>query len=190
MPMMGSSQADAADRQEVAVTPFRRCQESICHRLPHLGGLRELREALRGGGRSLAVYNLGGTFFATDDECTHGAASLADGILDGDIIECTLHFGAFNMKRARRCRRRAPSRCGPTRSIGAGRSGAGGSGQEGGRIGASRSAFAACHARACPGHPRLTFLFTDPKTWMAGTSPAMSCESVRRTIVRLTEMAS
>src|SRR5882724_10913534 len=29
------------------------------------------------------------------------------------------------------------------------------------------------HARACPGHPRLTSLKA-PKTWMAGTSPAMT----------------
>ena len=50
------------------------------------------------GGRALAVYNIDGTFYATDDECTHGAASLADGILDGDIIECTMHFGAFDVK--------------------------------------------------------------------------------------------
>ena len=50
------------------------------------------------GTTSLAVYNIGGKFFATDDECTHGAASLAEGILDDDVIECTLHFGAFNVK--------------------------------------------------------------------------------------------
>jgi nitrite reductase/ring-hydroxylating ferredoxin subunit len=49
-------------------------------------------------GKTLAVYNIGGQFYATDDECTHGAASLADGILDGDVIECTLHFGAFDVK--------------------------------------------------------------------------------------------
>jgi nitrite reductase/ring-hydroxylating ferredoxin subunit len=50
------------------------------------------------GGRTLAVYNIDGTFYATDDECTHGAASLSDGILDGDVIECTMHFGAFDVK--------------------------------------------------------------------------------------------
>ena len=49
-------------------------------------------------GRALAVYNIDGTFYATDDECTHGAASLSDGILDGDVIECTMHFGAFDVK--------------------------------------------------------------------------------------------
>src|SRR5689334_6283442 len=50
------------------------------------------------GDNVIAVYNVGGEFFATDNECTHGAASLADGILEDDIIECTLHFGAFNVK--------------------------------------------------------------------------------------------
>lgn len=50
------------------------------------------------GTTTLAVYNIGGEFYATDNECTHGAASLADGILEGDVIECTLHFGAFNVK--------------------------------------------------------------------------------------------
>jgi len=50
------------------------------------------------GTNVIAVYNVGGEFYATDNECTHGAASLADGILEDDIIECTLHFGAFNVK--------------------------------------------------------------------------------------------
>jgi nitrite reductase/ring-hydroxylating ferredoxin subunit len=50
------------------------------------------------GTNVLAVYNIGGTFYATDNECTHGAASLADGILEDGIIECTLHFGAFDVK--------------------------------------------------------------------------------------------
>ena len=60
------------------------------------------------GNNVIAVYNLGGTFYATDNECTHAApfrhrrgfraARLAEGILEDDIIECTLHFGAFNVK--------------------------------------------------------------------------------------------
>jgi nitrite reductase/ring-hydroxylating ferredoxin subunit len=50
------------------------------------------------GNSILAVYNVGGEYFVTDNECTHGAASLAEGILEDDVIECTLHFGAFNVK--------------------------------------------------------------------------------------------
>jgi hypothetical protein len=32
---------------------------------------------------------------------------------------------------------------------------------------------------ACPGHPRLSFLMQS-KTWMAGTSPAMTLEKFAR----------
>ncbi len=46
----------------------------------------------------IAVYNIEGEFYATDDRCTHGLASLSDGDLIGDEIECTMHFGSFNVK--------------------------------------------------------------------------------------------
>src|SRR5262249_15177232 len=49
------------------------------------------------GGELVAVYNIDGTFYATEARCTHATADLADGILDGDVIECSLHFGAFNV---------------------------------------------------------------------------------------------
>jgi nitrite reductase/ring-hydroxylating ferredoxin subunit len=49
------------------------------------------------GANTLAVYNIGGTIYATDDECTHAAASLADGMLDGDVIECCMHMGSFRV---------------------------------------------------------------------------------------------
>ncbi|MBM3607595.1 MAG: non-heme iron oxygenase ferredoxin subunit [Alphaproteobacteria bacterium] len=46
----------------------------------------------------IAVYNVDGTFYATDDRCTHGLSSLAEGDLIGDEIECSMHFGSFNVK--------------------------------------------------------------------------------------------
>src|ERR1700678_4508710 len=49
------------------------------------------------GPNPLAVYNIDGIFYVTDDECTHAAASLADGMLDGDVIECCMHFGSFHV---------------------------------------------------------------------------------------------
>jgi len=58
----------------------------------------ETAKAFEVGDQRLAVYNIGGTFYITDDECTHASASLADGILDGDVIECSLHFGAFDVR--------------------------------------------------------------------------------------------
>ncbi len=53
------------------------------------------------GDKTLAVYNIGGTFYVTDDECTHAAASLADGMIDGDVIECCMHMGAFHIPTGR-----------------------------------------------------------------------------------------
>jgi nitrite reductase/ring-hydroxylating ferredoxin subunit len=49
------------------------------------------------GTNMLAVYNIDGTFYVTDDECTHAAASLADGLLEGDVIECCMHMGSFHV---------------------------------------------------------------------------------------------
>jgi nitrite reductase/ring-hydroxylating ferredoxin subunit len=57
----------------------------------------ETVKAYEVGDLRLAVYNIGGQFYVTDDECTHAAASLADGMLEGDVIECCVHFGAFHV---------------------------------------------------------------------------------------------
>jgi len=46
----------------------------------------------------LAVFNLGGEFYVTDDTCTHGFASLSAGIIDGGIIECPWHGGTFDIR--------------------------------------------------------------------------------------------
>jgi len=54
-------------------------------------------KAFAAGGKTLAVYNLDGTFYVTDDECTHAAASLADGMINGDVIECCMHMGSFRI---------------------------------------------------------------------------------------------
>ena len=50
------------------------------------------------GDEVVAVYNIDGTFYATEARCTHATADLADGILEGDVIECSLHFRAFNVR--------------------------------------------------------------------------------------------
>ena len=43
------------------------------------------------------MYNIDGTFYATEATCTHAFADLADGLLEGDVIECCVHFGAFHV---------------------------------------------------------------------------------------------
>ena len=54
-------------------------------------------KAFEVGDKRLAVFNIGGRFYVTDDECTHASASLADGMLEGDVIECAMHLGAFHV---------------------------------------------------------------------------------------------
>jgi naphthalene 1,2-dioxygenase system ferredoxin subunit len=49
-------------------------------------------------GVPVAVYQVGGAWFATLDECTHGQARLSDGYLDGFLIECPFHQGLFDVR--------------------------------------------------------------------------------------------
>ena len=37
-------------------------------------------------GLTVAVFNVEGTFYVTDDACTHGPGSLSEGYIDGDVI--------------------------------------------------------------------------------------------------------
>ena len=46
----------------------------------------------------LAVFNIGGDFFVTDDTCTHGPGSLSEGYIEDDIVECNFHNGQFNIR--------------------------------------------------------------------------------------------
>lgn len=47
---------------------------------------------------ALAIYNLGGEYFATSDVCTHGEASLSEGEVRGDEIICPYHEGSFDIR--------------------------------------------------------------------------------------------
>ena len=53
------------------------------------------------GGSSLALYRVGDEFYATDDCCTHEEASLSDGYLQDDTIECPRHQGVFHIPTGR-----------------------------------------------------------------------------------------
>ena len=43
----------------------------------------------------IAVYNVEGEYFAMDDTCSHDEASLSEGYIDGDEVECSWHFAKF-----------------------------------------------------------------------------------------------
>ena len=64
--------------------------------VPEGGALKVERAGL-----VVAVFNLGGRFFVTDDACTHGPGSLSEGEVDGEIVECNFHNGAFHIPTGR-----------------------------------------------------------------------------------------
>jgi 3-phenylpropionate/trans-cinnamate dioxygenase ferredoxin component len=49
------------------------------------------------GGTAVAVANAGGRLYAFDDTCTHLGCSLADGDLEGTVVECACHGSRFDV---------------------------------------------------------------------------------------------
>ena len=49
-------------------------------------------------GLILAVFNVEDQFYVTDDTCTHGPGSLAEGYIEDDVVECNFHNGQFNVR--------------------------------------------------------------------------------------------
>ena len=55
-------------------------------------------------GHKLALYHYDGHFYATDDTCTHGAASLSeDGSVEGPFVECGWHNGQYDLRTGEAC---------------------------------------------------------------------------------------
>jgi nitrite reductase/ring-hydroxylating ferredoxin subunit len=50
------------------------------------------------GELTLAVFNVDGEFYVTDDQCTHGPGLLSEGYIEDDVVECNFHNGQFNIK--------------------------------------------------------------------------------------------
>ncbi|SDV47290.1 non-heme iron oxygenase ferredoxin subunit [Chitinasiproducens palmae] len=49
-------------------------------------------------GVKVGIFRVDGEFFALDDICTHGAALLSDGFLEGHEVECPLHAGLVDVR--------------------------------------------------------------------------------------------
>ena len=50
-------------------------------------------------GVKVAVFNVGGRFYAIDDHCPHAGGPLGEGILDGCIVTCPYHFWQFDVRK-------------------------------------------------------------------------------------------
>jgi len=52
-------------------------------------------------GHAIALFNVGGTYYAIDDVCTHDGGPLAEGELEGDEIRCPRHGARFDVRTGR-----------------------------------------------------------------------------------------
>ncbi|MGA2394681.1 MAG: Rieske 2Fe-2S domain-containing protein [Candidatus Lustribacter sp.] len=50
------------------------------------------------GDYDIAVFNVGGEFFAIDDVCPHFAGSLSEGTVDGVTVSCPVHGWCFDLR--------------------------------------------------------------------------------------------
>ena len=50
------------------------------------------------GDRLVALFHVGGEFWAIDDVCTHDGGPLAEGELDGHTITCPRHGARFDIR--------------------------------------------------------------------------------------------
>jgi nitrite reductase/ring-hydroxylating ferredoxin subunit len=53
--------------------------------------------AVEAGGHQIALFNIGGTYYAIGDACTHRGGSLSEGELDGTMVTCPLHAAEFDV---------------------------------------------------------------------------------------------
>jgi nitrite reductase/ring-hydroxylating ferredoxin subunit len=49
-------------------------------------------------GQEVAIYRIGGEYFATTNICTHQFAFMSEGYVENGCIECPLHQGIFDIK--------------------------------------------------------------------------------------------
>ncbi len=49
-------------------------------------------------GKEIALFNIGGTFFALDNACTHEEGPLAEGEIEGHQVTCPWHGTRFDVR--------------------------------------------------------------------------------------------
>ncbi len=52
-------------------------------------------------GKDIAVFNVNGNYYAIEAYCRHQDAPLADGMLQGEVVECFMHRWHYNVKDGR-----------------------------------------------------------------------------------------
>ena len=50
------------------------------------------------GGKKIALFNVGGAYYAIDDTCPHRGGPLSQGVLEGETVTCPWHRAKFDIK--------------------------------------------------------------------------------------------
>ena len=54
--------------------------------------------AFRNGRHDVAIFNVGGEFYALANSCPHQGGPIADGFLEGPLITCPWHAWCFDVR--------------------------------------------------------------------------------------------
>ncbi len=52
-------------------------------------------------GKAIALFNLGGSYHAIDDTCTHRGGPLSEGDVEGQVVTCPWHGATFDVTTGR-----------------------------------------------------------------------------------------
>ena len=55
-------------------------------------------KVVQADGRTIALFNVEGKFYAIDNACPHRGGPLGEGELNGEIVTCPWHGSNFNVK--------------------------------------------------------------------------------------------
>lgn len=55
-------------------------------------------KAVEINGKSIALFNVNGTIFATDNGCLHQGGPLGEGTLEDDVVTCPWHMWQYNVR--------------------------------------------------------------------------------------------
>jgi len=48
--------------------------------------------------KAIALFNVGGTIYPTDNTCLHQGGPLGEGVLEGDVVSCPWHVWEWNVR--------------------------------------------------------------------------------------------
>ncbi len=54
-------------------------------------------KAVEADGRTIALFNSGGGYYAIDDACTHQGGPLSEGEVNGTVVACPWHGATFDI---------------------------------------------------------------------------------------------